>query len=68
MKFTNDGGTVDILVSPYDQSWLPLQVRDTGIGIKAEDFGKLFTEFQQLDSSTDRRYEGTGLGLALVVG
>jgi len=42
-----------------------LQVRDSGIGIKAEDFGKLFTEFQQLDSGTDRRYQGTGLGLAL---
>ena len=65
MKLTNDGGTVDILVSPYNQSSLRLQVRDTGIGIKAEDFGKLFTEFQQLDSGTDRRYEGTGLGLAL---
>jgi len=56
---------MDILVSPYDQSWLRLRVRDTGIGIEAEDFGKLFTEFQQLDSGTDRRYEGTGLGLAL---
>jgi protein-histidine pros-kinase len=65
VKFTNDGGTVDILVSPYDQSWLRLQVRDAGIGIEAEDFGKLFTEFQQLDSGTDRRYQGTGLGLAL---
>ena len=50
--------------SPYNQSWLRLQVRDTGIGIKAEDFEKLFTEFQQLDSGTDRRYQGTGLGLA----
>jgi signal transduction histidine kinase len=51
--------------SPYNQSWLRLQVRDTGMGIKAEDFGKLFTEFQQLDSGADRRYQGTGLGLVL---
>ena len=32
---------------------------------KAKDFGKLFTDFQQLDSGADRRYQGTGLGLVL---
>jgi protein-histidine pros-kinase len=42
-----------------------LKVRDTGIGIRKEDFGKLFVEFQQLDASSTRRYDGTGLGLAL---
>jgi protein-histidine pros-kinase len=42
-----------------------LQVRDTGIGIKPEDFDKLFVEFKQIDSGTARKYEGTGLGLAL---
>jgi protein-histidine pros-kinase len=40
-------------------------VSDTGIGIRREDFDKLFVEFQQLDSGSTRRYEGTGLGLAL---
>jgi len=44
---------------------LRLQVRDMGIGIKAEDFGKLFTEFQQLEFRHRPAYQGTGLGLAL---
>ena len=38
---------------------------DRGIGIRREDLEKLFVEFQQLDSGSTRRFEGTGLGLAL---
>jgi len=41
-------------------------VSDTGIGIASEDIGKLFQPFIQLDSSLNRQYNGTGLGLALV--
>jgi signal transduction histidine kinase len=42
-----------------------LEVQDTGIGIRPGDYGRLFVEFQQLDASTAKRYQGTGLGLAL---
>ena len=70
VKFTNDGGRVFVDIELRDQGehheqQLRLLVRDTGIGIRTEDLGKLFVEFQQLDSSTARRYQGTGLGLAL---
>jgi CheY-like chemotaxis protein len=42
-----------------------IEVEDTGIGIKAEDIGRLFVEFQKLDASTPKEHAGTGLGLAL---
>jgi two-component system sensor histidine kinase/response regulator len=52
--------------SPLQESdFIEIRVEDTGIGIKAEDFPKLFKEFSQLDSVYDKEYEGTGLGLAL---
>src|SRR6266404_6035462 len=65
VKFTDEGGRVDIVASAQDSSGLRLEVRDSGVGIKADDFSKLFVEFQQLDSGVARRHQGTGLGLAL---
>ena len=43
-------------------------IKDTGIGIKLEDLPRLFQDFEQLDSGRSRRYEGSGLGLALTKG
>jgi PAS domain S-box-containing protein len=65
VKFTDDGGQVEIVANSQDTGRLRLEVRDSGVGIRAEDFSKLFVEFQQLDAGMARRHQGTGLGLAL---
>lgn len=68
IKFTDSGHVlVEVERKPSDAgvALLRVAVTDTGIGIRAEEQGSLFQRFQQLDSSTTRRYEGTGLGLAI---
>ncbi|MDR1647544.1 MAG: response regulator [Zoogloeaceae bacterium] len=45
--------------------WLTSHVRDTGIGIREEDLGKLFASYSQVDTKSNRKIEGTGLGLAI---
>jgi signal transduction histidine kinase len=65
LRFTGDGGKVKLFAEPSDPHRFKLMVKDTGIGIKTEDVGRLFKEFEQLESDVTRRQEGTGLGLAL---
>ena len=65
LKFTPEGGRVTLRIAPADADHFRLEVEDTGIGIRAEDLGRLFVEFQQLDVGTAKKYGGTGLGLAL---
>ncbi len=63
IKFT-DKGEVKIVCLKRD-SRIEVEVRDSGIGIRDEDMGKLFQPFQQLDTGISRKYEGTGLGLSV---
>jgi signal transduction histidine kinase len=66
IKFTPDGGRVTVRAAPVNGgAAVRIAVTDTGIGIAPEDQAKLFQEFVQLDASASRKYEGTGLGLAL---
>lgn len=64
VKFTPTGGSVILRVRRMPQGVM-FQVQDTGIGIAPEQQPLIFQKFQQLDSSYQRHYEGTGLGLAL---
>jgi len=65
LKFTPDGGRVTVRVGPEDADTYRIEVEDTGIGIRPEDLGRLFVEFQQLDAGAAKKHKGTGLGLAL---
>ncbi|MBL8057324.1 MAG: HAMP domain-containing histidine kinase, partial [Anaerolineales bacterium] len=69
VKFTPRGGVVRFSVTasaPASAAEVVLAVADTGVGIAAEHLPAIFAPFYQVDGSATRRYEGTGLGLALV--
>jgi signal transduction histidine kinase/DNA-binding response OmpR family regulator len=67
IKFTERGEIVVNVWPEQDERGcrLVIEVRDTGIGINAEQRGRLFQAFSQADSSITRRYGGTGLGLSI---
>ena len=65
VKFTDEGGSVQIALAAEGIDRFTLAVRDSGIGISQENMKRLFNEFEQLDEGITRRYQGTGLGLAL---
>jgi signal transduction histidine kinase len=64
VKFTPEGGRVEVGVARANGS-VEISVRDTGIGIAAEDQEAIFEEFRQVGSDYARKREGTGLGLPL---
>jgi signal transduction histidine kinase/CheY-like chemotaxis protein len=68
VKFTPENGhiTLEIVPAPEEKQAINFSVIDTGIGIAEEYLKSLFNPFEQADSGLSRRYEGTGLGLALV--
>ena len=68
VKFTEAGEvvlTVNAKPLPAGRVELTFSVRDTGIGLSADEMSRLFQSFSQADSSTTRKYGGTGLGLAI---
>lgn len=65
LKFSRAGATVTIRARAEGTDAFRVEVEDHGAGIAAQDIGRLFAEFQQLDTGAAKRHEGTGLGLAL---
>jgi signal transduction histidine kinase/CheY-like chemotaxis protein len=65
LKFTPEGGHVDVRVLADGDDRLRIEVEDDGIGIAEADLSRLFVEFQQLDTGAAKMQAGTGLGLAL---
>jgi signal transduction histidine kinase len=64
VKFTPDGGRIDVSARCVPNEFV-IAVRDTGIGIAAQDQAAVFEEFRQVGRDYTHKQEGTGLGLAL---
>ncbi len=65
IKYNHKGGSVSVIVRKNDDSAV-LTVRDTGIGIPAEDQNRVFERFYRVDKSHSKEVGGTGLGLSIV--
>ena len=78
VKFTPDGGSISINASNChlehnnDQdetntakTGIRISVSDTGIGLKPDDLKRIFNSFEQVENSSTRKFQGTGLGLSL---
>ena len=64
LKFTPRGGSIQVSAE-CREAGVAISVEDTGAGIAADKLGQIFDRFAQVDGSTTRRHEGTGIGLAL---
>ena len=64
IKFTPEGGSVSMRALRNGNA-AEFSVTDTGIGIRPEDHERIFKEFEQVEMSAERRFDGTGLGLTL---
>ncbi|HEX9445493.1 MAG TPA: HAMP domain-containing sensor histidine kinase, partial [Candidatus Binatia bacterium] len=65
VKYTERGGSVEVALFCFDRK-IYLAVKDSGIGIAAEELPKLFTKFYQATNASRSQAKGTGIGLALV--
>jgi len=65
IKFTPSGGTIEVKVA-VGGNVLRLTVEDTGVGIPPEVLPRIFERFWQVDTSSTRKFQGAGIGLALV--
>lgn len=67
IKYTKRGGKVDISVTyDEDRDGIVIAVKDNGIGISKDNLPYIFEKFTQIEKSSQKRYSGSGLGLAVV--
>jgi len=67
IKFTPDAGMISLKISERkDNNDVEIIIEDTGVGINEESLPHIFDRFYQVDGSQTRKYEGTGIGLAIV--
>jgi signal transduction histidine kinase len=65
VKFTPEGGSILVTSNLIDNN-VVIEIADTGIGISPEELPYIFDRFHQVDASSTRKYQGSGIGLALV--
>ncbi|WP_323038616.1 histidine kinase N-terminal 7TM domain-containing protein [Gemmobacter sp.] len=65
IKFT-PSGEVQVTMADGKDGALEIEVKDTGIGMSADQVARIFDEFEQADGSTTRRFGGSGLGMSIV--
>jgi signal transduction histidine kinase len=65
IKYNQDNGSVTVTVE-QDRESVTIAVRDTGIGMSAEEMGKLFGEFSRIKNEKTRNILGSGLGLSIL--
>jgi signal transduction histidine kinase/DNA-binding response OmpR family regulator len=65
LKFTPRGGRVEVAVIEASPSRIEISVRDSGPGIPADQLERIFERFYQVEATTERRWPGAGIGLAL---
>ncbi|PYK57779.1 MAG: hypothetical protein DME43_13890 [Verrucomicrobia bacterium] len=65
VKFTDEGGRISLTTSNQQPGQIEIDISDTGIGIEPDKVSKIFTAFEQGQSSITRKFGGLGLGLAI---
>ncbi len=68
IKFTPEGGEISVSVKSFEEDMVAISVKDSGIGIPADQLDKIFEKFHQVEDSLRRSITGTGLGLAITKG
>ena len=69
VKFTPEGGNIHLAARTVSEdgtnNYIEICVKDTGIGLAPKDTERIFNHFEQVETSTSRKFQGTGLGLSL---